>query len=1041
MVLMTVIPPEAAHALAETISYPATGGRIRYHTSTNLVVACDDEVTSAYLPQFLNVRESNVVYSLPVEGLGRYNGQSAFAEKKRLTSVAMETGPAAFAPQSFYNASNLEGISIPGSVKEISQAAFQGCTALREVTIHDGTQNIWMNAFGGCINLERAYFLSRDCIIDPTAFHGVKKEKFVMYGYEGSTAEAFAKENNISFQNITGETDRFMVNTDGVLTEVHGGESIVEIPAEVGGVRVTGIADGLFENSKAIQKVILPDSITTIGDRAFSGCTELKYLELPGALATVGDRAFEGCVNLNNVTLPEQLVTIGMLAFAGCTGLTDIRIPSSVREVGTGAFSRCSGLTLLILEEGLPTISNGMLNGCSRLTEVLVPNSVKTIDFNAFAGCSSLRKVTIPSAEAELADAGVFQNCHKDLTVYCVENSQVYETVLLADPPIQAVLIAGANEKDFTVDAETGLITGYRGAGGRVAFPKMVQGIAVTGIAAGALKDNATVTEMSLGDHIKSIGTGAFENCSALLRLAWPEHLPAIPDAAFAGCKNLIYIALPDTLTGIGARSFEGCVRLPEVRLPASLREIGNRAFAMTAPEAENILTSLAGISLPEGLTKLGDYAFENCKIFTQITIPASVNYLGAGVFQGCTNLETAVWNGSLNRIPAELFKDCSHLDTLTLPQGIIEIGDRAFSGCQSLQAIELSAQLQRIGEEAFYHCTALNIERFPDGLTALGEGVFARSGLGAVLLPEGLMTIPARAFADCNGLILTVPGMNTSIDAAAFEGAKPTVKCYLDSETWRQAAALGEDIVCVALDLPAPPEEGFQISAAGLILGYTGDLPETLEIPATVDGQPVTGIGSYAFYGQTGLKHVILPEGAALVGSYAFAGCTGLAQLTLPESLTSIHEEAFAECGFGRLELKNHIVQIEERAFRACAGLVIVCSADSAAFGYARSSGVPCEAAEVDLDVSVGEDGKTYTVNNQFADREIILVFGAYTEGGDLLEYQFGKVASGTSCTFNAYNLRVADYVKVFAWDRMDTIRPVAAMYVRGLGEENAEE
>lgn len=66
------------------------------------------------------------------------------------------------------------------------------------------------------------------------------------------------------------------------------------------------------------------------------------------------------------------------------------------------------------------------------------------------------------------------------------------------------------------------------------------------------------------------------------------------------------------------------------------------------------------------------------------------------------------------------------------------------------------------------------------------------------------------------------------------------------------------------------------------------------IEIPAAIDGYPVSALAEYCFSEQTALTEIILPEGIASIGAHAFSGCTGLQTIEIPASVTDIGLYAF---------------------------------------------------------------------------------------------------------------------------------------------------
>ena len=83
------------------------------------------------------------------------------------------------------------------------------------------------------------------------------------------------------------------------------------------------------------------------------------------------------------------------------------------------------------------------------------------------------------------------------------------------------------------------------------------------------------------------------------------------------------------------------------------------------------------------------------------------------------------------------------------------------------------------------------------------------------------------------------------------------------------------------------------------------------------------TSIESYAFYGCTGLKSIVIPDRVTSVGEYAFSECSALTSVTIGNSVTSIGEYAFTECSaLTSVTIPDSVTSIVEGAFYDCSGL-----------------------------------------------------------------------------------------------------------------------
>lgn len=111
---------------------------------------------------------------------------------------------------------------------------------------------------------------------------------------------------------------------DGVLyfSESHyDGTDELVIPESIGGITVTAIADGCFENCTGLTSVILPSTLQAIGEDAFKGCSSLRGIEIPESAVLIGEGAFSGCTSLEAVCIYDGIQSIGAGAFSGCTKL------------------------------------------------------------------------------------------------------------------------------------------------------------------------------------------------------------------------------------------------------------------------------------------------------------------------------------------------------------------------------------------------------------------------------------------------------------------------------------------------------------------------------------------------------------------------------------------------------------------------------------------------------------------------------------------------------------------------------------------------
>ena len=136
-----------------------------------------------------------------------------------------------------------------------------------------------------------------------------------------------------------------------------------------------------------------------------------------------------------------------------------------------------------------------------------------------------------------------------------------------------------------------------------------------------------------------------------------------IGKCAFKGCSGLTSLTLPAGITEIGDEAFEYCSGLTSLTLPDGITEIGSSAFFGCS--------GLTSLTIPDGVTKIGKYAFSNCSYLTSLTIPSSVNSLGDYAFKNCSSLQSVhvSWSTPISAGKAFNKADVSKC-TLYVPQG-----------------------------------------------------------------------------------------------------------------------------------------------------------------------------------------------------------------------------------------------------------------------------------------------------------------------------------------------------------------------------------
>ena len=319
-------------------------------------------------------------------------------------------------------------------------------------------------------------------------------------------------------------------------------------------------------------------------------------------------------------------------------------IKDGVTSIGDCAFGGCISLTSVSIPDGVISIGFAAFESCSLLTGVTIPNSVTGIGDYAFGYCSSLISVTIPGSvtsigEAAFAGGSTSVNVSRENKNYCSVDGGLYD------------------------------------------------------------KQKTTIF------HPGKIQNGAFRV---------PDGVNRIGDSAFFDCTSLTSVIIPKSVTSIGSLAFLGCIRLTNVTIPDGVTSIGDAAFAGSSTsinvsrENKNYCSVDGGLynkqkttilhpgkiqngtfRIPDGVTSIGDYAFDGYRSLTNVTIPDSVTNICYGAFLDCIKLTDVYYDGTASDWAKVTIEDGNEdLTNATLhcaksapTAPVVKIGNSASSG------------------------------------------------------------------------------------------------------------------------------------------------------------------------------------------------------------------------------------------------------------------------------------------------------------------------------------------------------------------------
>ena len=323
--------------------------------------------------------------------------------------------------------------------------------------------------------------------------------------------------------------------------------------------------------------------------------------------------------------------------------------------------------------------------------------------------------------------------------------------------------------------------------------------------------------------------------------------------------------------------------------------------------------TQIRKITISEGVTSIGEYAFEECTNVTSISIPGSVTELNEYCFSACVSMKN-----------------------ITIPQSVTRIADGVFDACEKLTDIyyggtdaswkHITSWNAGLGNNVRIHSTGVFTGKCGDNLTWKIDNneVLTISGTGRipdyndpssggnntapwygyayqikkVVLGSGVQNIGNNAFAGCYGMTdITIPDGVTSIGDSAFD--------------W--CSALTE------ISIPGT------VSSIGDSAFYGCSALTEISIPGTV-----SSIGDSVFSGCSALTEISIPDTVSSIGDSAFSRCSALTEISIPSTVSSIGSYAFSGCALREVEIPQGITSIQTRTFQYCTQLTKITIPDS---------------------------------------------------------------------------------------------------------------
>lgn len=622
----------------------------------------------------------------------------------------------------------------------------------------------------------------------------------------------------------------------------NGLDSNVMIPAEIDGISILAIGMNAFKNNRRIKHISIPEGITAIDDFAFSGCHNLESILLPNSLVRVGYESFRECYSLRKITLPYHVAYIGDYCFYKCHALRSINILSSVPlQIQFAAFSECFAIENLILPDALFEIGPYAFNNCINLNHLVLPKQLRTIGLSAFYGCVSLSTIHF-TQNYFVPNELFFVRCRKLQAIHV--NASLFSEYIHSESWAELLPI-------FIFS---------------LGIPQNIH-----------YTDNTIIWEsVTAADYYEiQIGDAHFFTTCPAYAYELPQNIPSV-QVRIRACSNN---------PALHPSPFSASVFISSPAQDWDILIAGDHKIL------RKYLGAGCRVTIPDGITHIGEKAFYNNLEIEEIIFPQSVVEIGDMAFFHCVKLRKIALPKNIQKIGTNAFWGI-RIEELLIPSSMTLLCDMAFACCNHLKEITIKSSSILMGTKVFYRCINLRNIEFPPGFIKMYNGILRGcTELDHITLPDGIETI-------CSGSIsyimrlsqISIPASVTSIETGAFSNSFFLSDIHVDPQNRYYTDIDGVLIKLHSNTLMVyPPNK----SASH----YT--TPDKVEI-----------IGANAFTDTDRIQTITLSEDVRYIEAQAFERCPRLESVIINGNVEKIGYHAFHDCiSLKRITINSFIV------------------------------------------------------------------------------------------------------------------------------------
>ena len=681
--------------------------------------------------------------------------------------------------------------------------------------------------------------------------------------------------------------------SDGIyITGYTGTAAQLEIPATIDGKKVTTIDDSVFENCKSLVDVTISADLDYIGSNVFSGCSNLKSVIFTGKmLGNMEYGAFYNCNNLEKVVLPECITSIDSDVFFECENLKYVYIPDSMTNIAQGIFFFAPNVVIQCTKGSAAykyAIRYDIQCSYSDGSKTDIAGEDTEADVYGISDVKYLidEKVCLDGIGLMIDGKQLIKN--KDYTIsYKSDDNSEGKIIIKGTGNYCGVIVRRVNvsvEWMYTTAEDGNLILSYyKGASGNVVIPANVGGKKVVGTDNHGVFDmregGDAITSITLPDTIEFIGNDSFYMCD-IKSITIPDSVKTIGDGAFRGAK-LRSINIPKEVTSLGVDVFYNCSYLSKITVDSEnpVYDSRNNCNAIIEKDSAKLVVACNKTVIPGTVKIIGENAFYWQDKIKSVIIPASVVEIEDKAFGFCKQLEKVVIPYSVTKIESGAIEFRPKLTIYTRKYSTAYNVAVKNKLKYSLITTDLAAKSSKTVVTGITNKQYTGRKVTQSGIVVKAYGRTLKAGVDYSItyknnVKAGKAQVVITGKGGYKGTVVKTFGIVISKNKVY------TVGCLKYRVT--NAATNGSGTVTLTGSTLTKANVKFTILSvkSTVIIGGVRF--------------KVTAIGANAFNGYTHLKSLVITDGIKVIGDKAFYGCKSLTTVKLGNSIKVADSQVF---------------------------------------------------------------------------------------------------------------------------------------------------